>query len=651
MKLLHRNWATNPSALWLRALLGAWLFVVNGTLVQAADYGDISIRLDNLSPNSEGGYQEWRATIINHSPVRAHRVTLILPDQLYGARGECLREIRRSVEVAPNATARISLFQPPLPLSGTGARVLVDEQTQEALIPLNFSDRALPLPFMAPSIQPTILLSPETGKSKALYYAASVLPDSDGKPAFATTMNELPLSEWSSTWLGYNGYGGVVLTANEWRTAPDGVRQALWRYLEVGGCLLIFGDIDVPAPWQASRSLTSHQVEATVVSEPAAAATPPAPATGAAVAAAPEATPSPTPTPVPAPAVKEALQSYDVGFGVLFVMPAQAQPALTAAQWQAVKTGWTASQIPHVAVQFGINQLSFEVLNNQLPIIEKLTVPVRGLFILMLLFVIVIGPVNLLVLARRQKKIWLLWTVPALSLATCLAIAVYAIGSEGVRGHARFHSLTLLDETAHRATTFGVTGLYSPLTPSDGLHFDYETEVMPVLPYVTAFNNRGGTPRSVDWTNEQHLTSGWVGARVPTWLQTRRSETRRERLTVSFNSTGQPSVTNGLGVAIRHLWLPNDKRTLYEASDIAPGAQVELKASPRPGALETPPKLGQLLVNNWLESMNKLAETPEEFLAPGTYLAVLEAAPFNEPALRNVRQTTAKTLVYGLRGK
>jgi hypothetical protein len=347
--------------------------------------------------------------------------------------------------------------------------------------------------------------------------------------------------------------------------------------------------------------------------------------------------------------VRETLQTFSVGFGKLLVMPAQPQPALTEAQWQAAAAAWPMPTFLWTGHNYAAGA-SFEDLNNKLPIIEKLSTPVRGLFLLMLLFVIVIGPVNLLLLARRRKKLWLLWTVPAISLVTCLAIAGYAIASEGISGYARTFSLTLLDEQAHRATTLGLTGFYSPLTPSDGLHFGYDTEVLPVLPYSYYYSDRGGTARTLDWSNEQHLSSGWIAARVPVWFRVRKSEARRERLSISTNARGVPVVTNGLGVPIRRLWLPDARRVLFVGQDIAPGAQVELKESQRPVAQATLPPLRQLLaIDEVLAQANALAEKPEEWLAPGTYLAEIEAAPFNESILRNVRQMRGRTLVYGLR--
>ena len=74
--------------------------------------------------------------------------------------------------------------------------------------------------------------------------------------------------------------------------------------------------------------------------------------------------------------------------------------------------------------------------------------PVKGLFVLVLLFTIGIGPVNIWVLSRYRKRIWLWWNVPAVSLLTCLAVFCYALLAEGWTPRGKIASLTVLDERA-----------------------------------------------------------------------------------------------------------------------------------------------------------------------------------------------------------
>jgi hypothetical protein len=53
----------------------------------------------------------------------------------------------------------------------------------------------------------------------------------------------------------------------------------------------------------------------------------------------------------------------------------------------------------------------------------------------------------------------------------------------------------------------------------------------------------------------------------------------------------------------------------------------------------------------WLHQLKELAAKPEQSLAPGCYLALLESAPFIEAGLRDARERKARTLVYGVQAK
>jgi hypothetical protein len=189
----------------------------------------------------------------------------------------------------------------------------------------------------------------------------------------------------------------------------------------------------------------------------------------------------------------------------------------------------------------------------------------------MLLFAVAIGPVNLIVLSRKKRRIWMLWTTPAISLITCLAVFAYATFAEGWNRHARTDGLTLLDERSQRATTIGWTAFYSGLTPSDGLHFGYESELTPLAESMTT-----NIARTIDWTHDQHLANGWVTARVPAHFMVRKSEMRRERITVRRGTDADLKVVNGLGADINQFWLADRDGTIYSATNIPAGAEAAL---------------------------------------------------------------------------
>jgi len=59
--------------------------------------------------------------------------------------------------------------------------------------------------------------------------------------------SETEVTRWSESWLGYTRFDGVWLTGDDWRAAPEAVRDALWRYVEAGGALLVAGAARLPS--------------------------------------------------------------------------------------------------------------------------------------------------------------------------------------------------------------------------------------------------------------------------------------------------------------------------------------------------------------------------------------------------------------------
>jgi hypothetical protein len=241
----------------------------------------------------------------------------------------------------------------------------------------------------------------------------------------------------------------------------------------------------------------------------------------------------------------------------------------------------------------------------------------------------------------------MLWTVPAIALVTCLAVTGFALFSEGVSATPRAEAFTILDESSHRASTIGWIAFYAPITPSEGLHFSYDTELTPVTPQMWNYYRRGGD-RTIDLSNDQHLDSGWVTARAPAYFKFRKSETRRERLTIRQEGDGAISVVNGLGADLRELWLADRNGKIYSAGGIRAGAEAKLSLTNRKLADYRAGMRELFTSNDWPGKMNEVELNPQRFLAPGCYLATLDAGPFVEEGLKNVGTRKGRALVYGI---
>ena len=563
--------------------------VTSGSGGRSAAFGDIVVSADPMPAGYRGhGYVEYRIGITNRAQ-RAHLVRISIPETNYRAGGG-LGEASRTVTVQPASSVAISICVPLLPIYGSGLAVTIDGERQPDAIQID---------LVSPGENRPCVFISKSAQQKQFEQVAVAALTGKPNPQFASFLSGVPATEWSTNWLAYSSFDGVVVTEDEMRGMPPEVAAALWHFVECGGTLLILGNWQVPDSWYLRQKTAS-------------------------------------------------IPTYCVGFGQGLVTTRDPKQ-FSADDWKYLQREWTDSLSPYQPVK----TFDPEKANREFPVVESLTVPVRGLFLLMILFVIVIGPLNLFVLSRKKKKIWLLWTVPAISLITCLAVSGYTILSEGWGSKARTATVTVLDEASHRATTMGWTAFYAPLTPGDGLHYGYETELTPQTGF--SYGYRGGSDgvgeRSINWTEDQHLASGWISARVPAHLKIRKSEMRRERVTLNRAPDGSLTLVNGLGVDVRELWLADWNGKVYRANKIVAGASAELTLQPNMRIGGTADGLRTAFVDyDWFD-MSRWTKGPQVLLMQGSYIAVLDSSPFIDEGLRNVAVRKTESVVYGVMKK
>lgn len=571
-------------------------------------HGDVEVRCMawgqsvNTGNNIEThGYIEYRFFIDNHSNEE-RRISLTLPWRGGGHfNGLYISALRKSVDVAPGASAQVSLFQPDLPMVyvGQGAALDIDGRRAPQPVPINSSfnrgARASSGRFWGggPATTPSVSFLTTPSMYGALVFQQQ---NTAGKTAAQLLVQQGPekLEQWSNHWLGYTSFDSVVLAGDSLQAAPEDVRSALWQYVECGGTLLVVGSCKFPESWQRAKAEFAG------------------------------------------------LNGYYPGFGQCLAIQQPPQQWLPE-QWQAVTEMWTSSRAAWHQIT------SPNEANRALPIVDDLSIPVRGLFVVMVVFVILIGPVNVYWLARARRRLWLLWTVPSFALLACLLLIGYMVATEGWHGHAKSESITILDEHSQRAATIGWIGYYCPTTPAGGLRFGLDTELTPHLDFRhTRGGSRSAQACAIDWTNDQHMTDGWVTAKVPIHFMARRNETMLKRLTVHANQDGGKSITNGLGVPIQSLWVARLDGTIVGANDIAPGANVILAPTDLPAAAGDLGTASGLFGRNWVQQADEMAKKPADYLRPGTYLAVIDDAPFLDQGLRHTQSRRARSIVFGI---
>ncbi|MBY0228593.1 MAG: hypothetical protein K2W96_04865, partial [Gemmataceae bacterium] len=409
-----------------------------------------------------------------------------------------------------------------------------------------------------------------------------------------------PVNGWSDNWLAYTRYDGVMVTARDLADlAAEGPRtqailQALWRYAETGGTVVVAGPGDprLPPTWKRFGRQAGGAT------------------------------------------------AYAVGFGQCLHF-AQVDPAKwTDDDWMLARAAFSGTAQPWQRSR------TIRDLQETFPVVDDLGVPVRGLFVLMVLFAAVIGPLNLWYLTKLKKRIWLLWTVPAISAVTCLLVMGYTVFGEGWSGHARVGSITLLDQAGERAATLGRTSYYSPLTPSGGLGYPEDAEVTPLGDDHAVFS---GTS-ALEWKGEQHLSRGWITARIPAHFALRRSEaSAKKRINLHRNGDGTLSAVNSLGVDLRSLAVADEKGVLYAGGPIRAGSELPLRRQGDDPVAADP-------LRGWREvyaQKDWSAAKPDDVraadvLPPLSYLAVAEQSPFLEPGLKGAVRRPSPAVVIGL---
>jgi hypothetical protein len=629
---IHRR----RSLLWLIRPLATLLLVFSTTPARAAMYGDIIVTIeDDPQGTATHGYAEIRVRIENRSEKATREVKLVFPKSNYSRYGDYLRSITRTVTIEPGQTARVALAYPEhQTLSGSELGVTIDgnEQADDVALrsPSRSASSSRPSPYSygystTSASSPALVLRSKSIDEKFSDWTKQVtgliqfgkleppkntkIPGGPGSQPMEVgsflrireteyVRSLLPAGSWSSNWLGYSRYDGIVLTAEDLRSMSAEVRSAVGQYVECGGTLLVFGDgAPLPGHWK------------------------------------------------PVHLSSVSLLGCAAGFGHCYIAPEKEYSSMEPAALAVVMNSWyrTADPWQHTKTPAEANK--------NFPVVEDLGVPVRGLLLLMIIFAVVIGPANFFFLARRKRKLWLFWTVPLISFATCVVVLGYMVLSEGWEVRSRIEAFTVLDENSRRATTIGWFAVYTPLLPGGGLHFSPQTEVSfqnedeSGSPY--SYRRRSGSPLSIDWTRDQHLVSGWLSPRVPSHFVVRKGESRRERVTITPGGDGRPEAMNGLGGDITEFWYLDEKGTMYTAQNIPAGGRVNLQAGIKPSS-EAPTALRQLYAGEWYNFTSRKKIIGPEFLTPRTYLAFIDAAPFLDDAAMKGSAAKAKSIIFGI---
>lgn len=200
-------------------------------------------------------------------------------------------------------------------------------------------------------------------------------------------------------------------------------------------------------------------------------------------------------------------------------------------------------------------------------------VPTQVFVLLLVVFAILIGPVNLYTLKRLGRPGLLIVTIPVISLVASLGILGFGIFNQGIDLKGAVHSFTLLDQRSERAVTLARYALVPGLA-LDALEPERGTTVHP-----TAYTFERGRPFTVEHGEGLRLTGGWAPVRTLSNLMVSSDAPARARLELRRTAEGF-EVTNTLAVTLRNVHLRDSTGALYgmdPTAALAPGSTLGLR--------------------------------------------------------------------------
>ncbi len=270
-------------------------------------------------------------------------------------------------------------------------------------------------------------------------------------------------------------------------------------------------------------------------------------------------------------------------------------------------------------------------------------VPARVFAALLLLFALLIGPVNFIVVSRRKRPALLLVTIPAISLSVSVLLLAFGIFHQGLDVKSASVSLSVLDQRSHVSSSTHRRQIFAGMAPAVGLrpaagtvahHISLDDSNVPGMFAETALR----TAQAQGWT----LSGDFLPTRrlASQLLTVDRAE--RARLEVDFDSA-EAQVTNGLGVRVEELLVRDAQgRDFRLEAPLEPGSQARLKACDAQDAQRL--EVGMLARTIWLPGLSGLTRS----VPPAAYLARVASGVLLDECGVETRELSGLHVVLGV---
>jgi hypothetical protein len=287
--------------------------------------------------------------------------------------------------------------------------------------------------------------------------------------------------------------------------------------------------------------------------------------------------------------------------------------------------------------------------------------PVRVFLSVIVLFALLAGPVNFILLRRWRRPMLALVTVPALGFGTTLMILAYGFWNDGFGVRGVETSWTLLDQGRHEAATICARTLFTGQAPGS---FAFGADAMLLAPHSLAEDEHKADRWSYDAGTAQ-LDGGALPSRTPTPLVTVQQGVARQRLVCQREGEVLRLLTDGgvepIGmVVVRDFdggyWAGEAPQLRPIAADAVAAKLAQMQAdgtelerlAPHRGRRRGGDSGG----NVGSFPVGALAERclPSGELVPGSYVAVVESPPWLERHGLEIAVDSSRHFVHGRLG-
>ena len=173
--------------------------------------------------------------------------------------------------------------------------------------------------------------------------------------------------------------------------------------------------------------------------------------------------------------------------------------------------------------------------------------PVLVFLSVILLFAVLAGPVNFLLLRRWRRPMLALVTVPALGFGTTLLILGFGVFHDGFGVRGTLRSWTLLDQERHEAVAFSARTLFAGLMPAS---FSLPADSLMVVPDAFARDRSRSSHRWAFDADRSTLDGGVLPSRTLTAFAEAQQGVARQRLRFAARGDGALDVLTDGGVQV-----------------------------------------------------------------------------------------------------